>query len=79
MFTHIFYSFSTGIQCLNFTVSTWSAFNSAFIASVDIVLSKSELFVNPEISDISTYLFLFSLHEADVVKYLFSMSVMFAS
>ena len=37
----------------NFTILSCSAFNSAFVASVAIFLSKVELSINWEVSDLS--------------------------
>ena len=44
----------------SFTILSSSVFNSAFVTSVGIFLSTSELSINPEIPDLSTNPFPFT-------------------
>ena len=49
----------------SFTILSWSAFNSAFVANVAVFLSKSGLSINVEILDLSTnpFFIYLSLHQ----------------
>ena len=54
----------------NFFILSCSAFNSAFVANFANFLSKSELFINPAISDLSTKFLLFILLSTISLVYL---------
>ena len=48
---------------LYFPILSCSAFNSVFVANIAIFLSKSELFITPEMSDLLTKSFSLSLNQ----------------